>query len=119
MQIAYHSSIARHAPKGPDDPTTARPGGRTYERATAWTRVHAGAVEALLTTVAALVVMILALIVLARSWPHSSRRTGYRISGQDPVDGPSPLDDAPPGETQPLDEDDDVHWHWPDGRQDG
>jgi hypothetical protein len=118
MQVAYHSSIARHPPKGPDDPTTARPGWRGHGPAAGLRGAHASGVEALLTTVAALVVMAVALIVLARSWPHSSRRTGYRISGQDSPDGQPPPEDGQPGETPPVVEDDDVHWHWPD-RRDG
>jgi hypothetical protein len=58
--------------------------------------------EALLATVAMLGVMGLALAVLARFWVRSSRRTGYRISGQG---GPS-------GEEPPIPEDDDARWNW-------
>lgn len=54
-------------------------------------------------TVAAIAVMSAALILLARLWPHSSRRTGYRISGAD----------APEGQP-PVPEDDDAHWRWRD-----
>ncbi len=64
--------------------------------------VHAGVVEAALMAVAVLVVMALALVLLARGWPHSSRRTGYRISGRD----------RPAGEEPPVPEDDDARWHW-------
>jgi hypothetical protein len=45
-----------------------------------------------------------ALVVLARFWPRSSRRTGYRISGRD----------SAPGETPPVPEDDDTRWDWRD-----
>jgi hypothetical protein len=48
-------------------------------------------------------VMSLGLVVLARQWPRSSRRTGYRISGQN---------GGPPGEEPPVPEDDDTKWNW-------
>jgi hypothetical protein len=59
-------------------------------------------VEALLTAVAVLVVMALAFVLLARGWPRSSRRTGYRITGQDQSAGEAP----------PAPEDDDARWRW-------
>ncbi len=65
-------------------------------------QAHADDVEALLTTVAAVVVISLGLLLLARLWPHSSRRTGYRISGQDRAG-----DEAPS-----VPEDDDARWRW-------
>jgi hypothetical protein len=58
--------------------------------------------EALLTAVGMLVVIGGALVMLARNWPHSARRTGYRISGQDTT----------AGETPPGPEDDDARWRW-------
>ena len=59
-------------------------------------------VEALLAAAAALVVIALALVLLARGWPRSSRRTGYRISGH-------ATDDEPP-----VREEDDTRWRWRD-----
>jgi hypothetical protein len=58
--------------------------------------------EALLLTIAMLGLMVVALALVARFWPRSSSRTGYRISGQD-----SQARDEP---TAP--EDDDAHWNW-------
>jgi len=60
--------------------------------------------EAVLLTIAMFGLMSAALLVVVRFWPRSSRRTGYRISGQD----------ATPGETPPVPEDDDAKWHWED-----
>jgi hypothetical protein len=65
--------------------------------------------EALVMTLGLLIVMVAALVALARVWPRSSRRTGYRISGQD-RSGPEP-----PGQEAPVPEDDDVRWRWRDG----
>lgn len=58
--------------------------------------------EALLLTGAMLGLMVLALVLLARFWPRSSRRTGYRISGQDGQDPNAPT----------VPEDDDARWRW-------
>jgi hypothetical protein len=57
-----------------------------------------------LLTVGMLGVMGAALLVVARFWPRSSRRTGYRISGQDTTAGEAP----------PIPEDDDARWNWRD-----
>jgi hypothetical protein len=61
-------------------------------------------VEGVLLTVGMFGLMAVALLVVARFWPHSSRRTGYRISGQD----------ATKGEVPPVPEDDDTKWDWKD-----
>ena len=60
--------------------------------------------EAVLLTLAMFGLMTGALVVVARFWPRSSRRTGYRISGQD----------SARGETPPVPEDDDARWEWKD-----
>lgn len=65
--------------------------------------MHHGGVEALLLTLALLGLMAAALLLLAKAWPHSSRRTGYRISGGDRSEG------APP-----VPEDDEAKWRWRD-----
>ena len=59
--------------------------------------------EALLFTLGLVVVMSGALILLARSWPRSSRLTGYRIKAG-----------RPQTELPPVPEDDDAHWRWKD-----
>jgi hypothetical protein len=61
-------------------------------------------VEAVLFTVAMFGLMTGALLLVVRFWPRSSRRTGYRISGQD----------ASAGEGPPVPEDDDARWNWKD-----
>ena len=60
--------------------------------------------EGVLLTVGMFVVIGLSLLVVARFWPRSSRRTGYRISGQDTATGEAP----------PVPEDDDAKWDWKD-----
>ncbi len=64
--------------------------------------------EALVMTLGLLIVIVAALVALARVWPHSSRSTGYRISGQDQTAR------EPPDPQQPVAEDDDVRWRWRD-----
>lgn len=61
--------------------------------------------EALVMTLGLLIVMVAALVALARFWPHSSRRTGYRVSGQDQSGQES---------QGPVPEDDDARWRWRD-----
>lgn len=63
---------------------------------------HHGRVEAILMTVGLLAVMLGALVVLARFWPRSSRRTGYHIRGGASEDAPR------------VPEDDDARWRWRD-----
>ena len=71
--------------------------------------------EALLSTVALGLVIAGVLVVLARSWPRSSRLGGYRTRSA-----------ARPGERQPEAEhrgeapreDDDVRWRWSGPRDD-
>ncbi len=65
--------------------------------------------EALLMTVGLIIVMVAALVLLGRTWPRSSRRTGFRVSRQD---GSDP---AAPESQRPAPEDDEVHWRWRDG----
>jgi hypothetical protein len=62
-----------------------------------------GGMGALIATAGTLVVIAGALVLLARIWPHSSRQTGYRITGHDRADG-----------EPPVPEDDDARWHWKD-----
>ena len=65
--------------------------------------------EALLFTIALLAVVAGALVVLARSWPRSSRLGGYRAgrgAGRDEAGGQAGEDHVA--------EDDDVHWRWRD-----
>ena len=65
--------------------------------------------EAVVATVVALVLMMAALIVLGRSWPSSSRRTGFRVWMRDR--SRDSLTEAQ--ERGDVDrEDDDSHWHW-------
>lgn len=65
--------------------------------------------EAIVATVVALVLMLAALIVLGRSWPSSSRRTGFRVWMRDR----SRDSLAEAQERGDVDrEDDDSHWHW-------
>ncbi len=59
--------------------------------------------EGLLMTVGLLVVMVGALVVLARTWPRSSQRTGYRLG--DPREPTSP---------PPRQEEDEVHFRFPE-----
>lgn len=60
--------------------------------------------EALLTTVGLLIVILLVMVVLSRVWVRSSRLGGYGVSrGPEGDQGPRPP------------EDDDVAWHWDDG----
>jgi hypothetical protein len=66
-------------------------------------------VEALLATVALLVLIAVALVVTGRSWPSSYRRGGFRTwsrggSGDDPSLSEERGD--------AVREDDDVHWQW-------
>ena len=69
--------------------------------------------EAILETLAMVLLMLGALFLLARSWPRSSRRTGYRTWMRDASrDTQSEAQER--GEANR--EDDDVHWHWPDTR---
>lgn len=61
--------------------------------------------EAWLTTVALLVVVVVALVILSRTWVRSSRLGGYRVThGQDGVE-----------QGARVPEDDDARWHWGGG----
>ena len=60
--------------------------------------------DALLTTVALLIVMVLALVLLSRAWVRSSRVGGYRATHR--ADG---IEDGPQ-----VPEDDDARWQWDD-----
>ena len=62
--------------------------------------------EALVMTLGLLIVIVAALVALARVWPHSSRLTGYHISHQD-GSGQEPK--------RPVAEDDEARWRWRDG----
>jgi len=65
--------------------------------------------EALLLTVALVVLMVGTLVLLARTWPRSSRSGGYRAgrgAGRDASGG------SDTGTVVP--EDDDAHWRWTD-----
>ena len=74
--------------------------------------------EAVLATLAVVLLMVGALTLLARSWPRSSRLGGYRAwtRGGSPD---RPAQDQERGDA--VREDDDVRWHWgaPDGKRDG
>ncbi len=68
--------------------------------------------EGLLLTLAMLGLMVLALVIVGRVWPRTSRFGGYRAgrgagAGDDSTRAHDP--DVEPG--QP--EDDDAHWRWP------
>ncbi len=104
MQNAYDSSRARRPLEGPDGPLDLRRGTRDEVRADTARTAHPDSVEAALTTIALLLVIVLALVLVARYWPHSSRRTGYHISRPDET----------PGEEPPVPEDDDARWRWGD-----
>jgi hypothetical protein len=62
--------------------------------------------EGLLTTLAVLVVIGLALVLLSRTWVRSSRLGGYRATHR--PDGRESDAQVP--------EDDDVHWNWGDDK---
>ena len=62
--------------------------------------------DALLTTVALLIVMVLALVLLSRAWVRSSRVGGYRASHR-----PDGIEDG-----AQVPEDDDARWQWDDDR---
>ena len=65
---------------------------------------HTCAMEGLVLTLVLGVVMLVAVVLLGRSWPRSSRLGGYRAKR----DGGAP---TAPGEP-PVREDDDVRWDW-------
>ena len=65
--------------------------------------------EALLLTAAVVGAMVLALVLLGRTWPRSSRAGGFRAGKGAGRDAPDP------GVAGGAREDDDVHWSWPDG----
>jgi len=97
MQSAYDSSRAE-----------ARQTGRTSRLAAGsrhWQRrgKTIGMDRERIASIGLLAVMAVGLMVLARFWPRSSRRTGYRITGQDV----SPDD-------PPVPEDDEARWRWKD-----
>jgi hypothetical protein len=63
-------------------------------------------VEALAATLVLILVMAIAIALLGRSWPRSSRLGGYRARGGDePTAG-----DQERGSAER--EDDDTHWKW-------
>ena len=62
--------------------------------------------EALVATLAVVLLMIGALALVAKTWPRSSRLGGYRAREQDG----STATDETPRDTQR--EDDDAHWNW-------
>ena len=66
--------------------------------------LYAMRVESILLAGVLLLVIVLALVVLARSWVRSSRVGGYRMTH-----GPDGVEDGPK-----VPEDDDTRWHWPD-----
>lgn len=72
--------------------------------------------EAVIATVLALVLMLAALIVLARSWPGSSKRTGYRVWMRD-RSRDSLTEAQERGDV--IREDDDSHWRWDPPEQAG
>jgi hypothetical protein len=69
-------------------------------------RLGASTVEALAATLVLILGMALAVAVLGRSWPRSSRLGGYRLRGRDE---PSAGDQERTGSGR---EDDDTHWKW-------
>jgi hypothetical protein len=70
--------------------------------------------DAWLATLAVVGLMVLALVLLGRTWPRSSRAGGYR-AGRGA--GHTPGTDA--AAEPPAPEDDDVHWNWHEGDTDG
>ena len=68
-------------------------------------RRYMSSMEALLTTGALLIVMVLALVLLSRAWVRSSRLGGYRATHR-----PDGMEQGPQ-----VPEDDDAPWHWDDG----
>ena len=84
--------------EGPIGPLDLRLGTRDGIRADTARTVHPDAVEAALTTIALLLLIVLALVLVARDWPRSSRRTGHHTSRPDET----------PGEEPPVPEDDDA-----------
>ena len=65
--------------------------------------------DALLMTAALIGLMILALVVLGRTWPRSSRLGGYRAGR-----GAGHETGGDPGAEAGVPEDDDAHWRWSD-----
>ena len=67
-------------------------------------RAYSVPMEAVLATVALLSVLVLALVLLSRTWVRSSRLGGYRATHatDEPEQGPQ------------VPEDDDARWHWRD-----
>jgi hypothetical protein len=65
--------------------------------------------DALLMTAALIGLMILALVVLGRTWPRSSRLGGYRAGR-----GAGHETGGDPGADAGVPEDDDAHWRWTD-----
>jgi hypothetical protein len=63
-------------------------------------------VEALAATLVLILVMAIAIALLGRSWPRSSRLGGYRLRGRDE---PSAADQERTGSGR---EDDDTNWKW-------
>jgi len=64
-----------------------------------------GPMEALLLTVVAVGVIVIALTLLAWSWPRSARDVGFRLWTRRQEDRQDPV----------IREDDDAQWDWPEG----
>ena len=71
--------------------------------------VYSVLMEAVLATVALLSLLVLALVMLSRTWVRSSRLGGYRATH-----GTDERTDEPEQGPQ-VPEDDDARWHWRDG----
>lgn len=65
--------------------------------------------DAWLATLAVVGLMVLALVLLARTWPRSSRGGGYRAGR-----GAGHAAGSDAAAEPPAPEDDDVHWSWPE-----
>ena len=84
-------------------------------RAPAGARIGEASAMDVLFTIAMLGLMVGALALAGRFWPHSSRSGGFRAGrGHGAGDGATRPNPEPP-----IPEDDDASWRWPDGQAPG
>jgi hypothetical protein len=79
-------------------------------------RVHDACMEGLILTAGLTVLMAVAVVIMGRGWPRSSRLGGYRARNRDRGAAPAVRDQERGAATR---EDDDAKWRWDDGQEDG